>query len=281
MSEKITGLPAYLSRPECDPLTPEREMELGDQFRIALEDGDEKAQERIREELVLRHMRLVVHIGKRYSGMLDRDEVLSVGALSLTQAASRWHPDRGQMYPWAERWITTGLTRAVDAARTIRIPQGVAYKAALAQKRLNQAESDLGRPLTASEKAEVVGTDQTFDKLPQTAYSLDEKAGDNSYSGDLSQRTRGEDMEDEGSDPAEIVDRDMTIQAVRKALEELTELEREIVMCRFGINEEKRMTLAQLGEKHGVTGEAMRRVEATALAKLRHPALLNPIEETR
>jgi DNA-directed RNA polymerase sigma subunit (sigma70/sigma32) len=37
------------------------------------------------------------------------------------------------------------------------------------------------------------------------------------------------------------------------------------------------MTLAQLGERHGVTGEAMRRIEATALAKLRHPALINPI----
>jgi len=213
--------------------------------------------------------------------MLDREEILSVGSLSLTQAASRWHPDRGQMYPWAERWITTGLTRAVDASRTIRIPQGVAYKAALAQKRLNEAESRLGRPLTASEKAEVVGKDQTFDKMPQTTHSLDERFGKGSYAGDGAPRTLGEDIEEEGSDPAEIIENEMMVDAVHQALEELTDLEKEIIKCRFGIHEEKRLTLAQLGEKHGVTGEAMRRVEATALAKLRHPALRNPIEEAR
>jgi len=281
MSEKISGLPAYLSRAECDPLTPEREAELGDQLRIALEDDDEVAQKRVRDELVLRHMRLVAHIGKRYHGMLDRDEIFSVGSLALTQAASRWHPDRGQMYPWAERWITTGLTRAVDAARTIRIPQGVAYKAALAQKRLNEAETSLGRPLTAMEKAEVVGKDQTFADLPQTSHSIDESYGEGAYAGQGSSRTLGEVIEEEGSDPAEIVERELMVSAVRAALEELTDVEKEIIMSRFGINEEKRLTLAQLGEKHGVTGEAMRRVEATALAKLRHPALRNPIEELR
>jgi RNA polymerase sigma factor (sigma-70 family) len=251
-------------------------------MRIALEEDDELAISRIREELIMRHLRLVLHIGKKFKTALEWDEVVAVGSLALTHAAGRWHPDKGQMYPWAERWITTGLTRAVDASRSIRIPQGVAYKAALVNKRLNQAESELGRPLTAEEKAELTGTDLTFDDLPQMSRSLDEPSNRfSSYAGEGATRTLGEELEEEGSDPAEIVERDQTIEAVRTALEELTELEKEIIMSRFGIDDEKRETLAQLGEKHGVTGEAMRRVEATALAKLRHPAMLNPIEVAR
>lgn len=282
MTSSIGSLTAHLSRPECEPLTPERETELGEQMRIALMEDDEQGINRIREELILRHLRLVVHIGKKFKTVLEWDEIVAVGSLALTQAANRWHPDKGQMYPWGERWITTGLTRAVDASRAIRIPQGVAYKAALVNKRLNEAESSLGRPLTASEKAKLVGTDQTFEDLPQMGQSLDEPSKSfSAYAVNGAPRTLGEELEDEGSDPAEIVEREQTINAVRTALDELTHLEKEIIMSRFGINDEKRQTLAQLGEKHGVTGEAMRRVEATALAKLRHPAVLNPIEVGR
>ena len=61
---------------------------------------------------------------------------------------------------------------------------------------------------------------------------------------------------------------------VARAIQELSPLEQEVVMARFGIADDHRRTLAELGAAHGVSGEAMRRVEAAALAKLRHPAAL-------
>jgi RNA polymerase primary sigma factor len=276
MSE-VTRLSSRFGTKQCEPLTAEREIELGDQLRIALAEEDDQAISRIREELIMRHMRLIVHIGKGFTKAMDWDEIVSAGSLALTQAVHRWHPDRGQMYPWAERWITTGLTRTSDASRTIRIPQGVAYKAGLVNKRINAIESELGRTLTAEEKAEVIGSDPTFENLPSVSDSLDREIGDRASAGEAGRRTLGDSIVDVESDPALLVEKASMIEAVRTAILELTEIEREVVMIRFGIDDRDRLTLAQLGEMNGVTGEAMRRIEATALAKLRHPALLNPI----
>jgi len=276
MSE-IARLSSRFGRKEHEPLTPEREAELGEQLRLALEDGDDATVSRIREELILRHMRLVVSIGKNFTRVLDWDEIVSAGSLALTQAVHRWRSEKGQLFPWAERWITSGLTRAADAQRTIRIPQGVAYKAGMVRKRISLLESELGRTLTPEERAEVVGNDPTFDNLPSVEQSLDQEYGDRASATGGETRTLADTIIDEDADPAGLVEKASLIEAVRKAILELTEIEREVIMIRFGIDERERLTLAQLGERHGVTGEAMRRIEATALAKLRHPALMNPI----
>jgi RNA polymerase sigma factor (sigma-70 family) len=213
--------------------------------------------------LIMRHMRLVIHIGRKFSKNLEWEEIVGAGSLALTHCVSRWHPDKGQMYPWAERWITTGIMRACDANRTIRIPQGVAYKAGLAKKNIAALESELGRSLTKEEKEEVTKGVVGFESLPQVSSDLSEYENT---------------IEEENNDPAELYERKEVVDTIRKAISELTELEQEVVMIRFGIGGIERMTLTQLGEKHGMTGEAMRRVETTALAKLRHPALINPID---
>lgn len=259
---------------QFEPLTREREQELGAIIRQALADGDTDAETRVRHELVERHLRLVHHIASRYLRTLDLDEGMAVGALGLTQAASRWHPEKGQMYPWAERWITTALTRAADGARAIRIPQQVAYQAALVEKRAHELEETLGRLLTADERAAVAGGVKTFAGLPSVIDSLDRPAGQVDSRG-----TFGESLADGSAGVHETVEESMTAQAVRNALEELSPLEQAVIRSRFGIGGAERMTLAELGVLHGATGEAMRRVEAAGLAKMRHPALGHHLEE--
>jgi RNA polymerase sigma factor (sigma-70 family) len=268
----ITNITGRFGKKENESLSQEREKELGEQFRLALENNDEKALEKIREELILRHMRLVLHIGKKFIKNLEWEEIIGAGSLALTHCVSRWHPDKGQMYPWAERWITTGIMRAVDANRTIRIPQGVAYKAGLVKKNINILESELGRTLTKEEKEEVANGVVGFESLPQVAKSLDDKFEESALDSYSST------MEQENADPAEIYEKKEVVETILEAISELNDVEQEVIMVRFGIKDLDRLTLTQLGEKYGMTGEAMRRVESTALAKLRHPALKNPLD---
>ena len=271
----MENLDKIISSKVCDPLTSEREKELAEQLRIALDEGDEVSLNKIREEIIMRHLRLILFIGKGYQHSLDREDIISVGALALTQAANNWNPDKGLIYGWAERWITTALTRASDASRSIRIPQNVAYQAGLVQKKINQIENELGRDLTQKEKDEIAGGTQTFENLPAVKDSLDRPiltANDNGY------RTFGDTIQDDDSNPETIAELADTVSGIRSALDELTDMERKIIKCRFGIDNEHRLTLAQLGEKYEVSGEAMRRIEATALSKLRHPAIKNPLE---
>lgn len=262
-----------LNEPPFEPLTDEREAVLAERLTAARADGDADEAAAVRDELIERHLRLVLHIGRAYSKVLDRDEMFAVGCLALTRAADRWDPEKGRMYPWAERWITTALTRAADAQRTIRIPQQVAYKAGLAAKRITELEAELGRALTPEEAAEVHGG-ETLDRHPTVVASLEAPSANADAPG---ARTVGETVPDPGQDPHEEAERTMVKEAVETAISELSPLEQEVVRARFGIGTDQRVTLAELGAAHGVSGEAMRRVEAAALAKLRHPAALRPL----
>jgi RNA polymerase primary sigma factor len=222
----------------------------------------------------------VLHIGKGYENRLPVEEVMSIGALALTQAADRWDPSKGSMYQWARRWVTTALTKAVDASRMIRLPEAVANDAAHIAIRIAEIESIAGRKLSAAERAEVAGGRPTFDDLPAALVSLDKPLG-----GDLAGEGEqpmflDEMIEDPNAvDAHEELERAERIEMVREALGELEPMEQEVVLARFAMAGEERQTLAALGRRFGVSAEAMRRVEISALAKLRHPALVARISD--
>lgn len=229
----------------------------------------------IRDELIRRHLRLVLHIGKGYDARLPLDEIFSIGTLALTQAAERWDPSKGSIYQWARRWITTALTKAVDAARTIRLPEAVATDAAHIAIRQADAEARLGRQLTAAERLEITGGRPTFDSLPnaRTSLELQLETPDGVSGGEMLRDTIPDPKAAEPSEQMEIEERST---AVFQALSELDETEQAVIAARFGMSGE-RQTLAALGKVYGVSAEAMRRIEASALAKLRHPALVAKI----
>jgi RNA polymerase primary sigma factor len=67
----------------------------------------------------------------------------------------------------------------------------------------------------------------------------------------------------------------MLAESLHRAISELAPIEQEVIKARFGLDNVDKATLAELGDRYGVTGEAMRRLEATAISKLRHPSLIN------
>jgi RNA polymerase primary sigma factor len=58
---------------------------------------------------------------------------------------------------------------------------------------------------------------------------------------------------------------------LRALLGFLNAREREILALRFGLDNERPLTLDELGERFNVTRERIRQIEAKALTKLRHP----------
>lgn len=269
---KVPSLAERLSRPEHDPLTPEQVAELGERLIVARKNEDEAEKRRIEEELVNRHMRMIPHLGKTYR--LDFEELLSIGALALTQAVTRWRPEKGSLYGYAERYITTAFNKGIDADRTIRIPEQISYKAARVQKQINHISAQLGRDLTREEKEQIAGDWARFEDLPAVTDSIDKQVV---VGGETYAATLADTIIDETEDPYLQVERKMMSEILEKAIEELTPIEQEVIRARFGMNTEERQTLSELGDRYGVTGEAMRRLEATALSKLRHPSALEQI----
>ena len=57
---------------------------------------------------------------------------------------------------------------------------------------------------------------------------------------------------------------------IDRALSTLTEREREIVKCFFGIGGSQELTLEEIGDKFGLTRERVRQIKEKAIRRLRH-----------
>ena len=73
-------------------------------------------------------------------------------------------------------------------------------------------------------------------------------------------------------DPAEEVDRELTIGALHTLVGQLPERLRRVIVGRYGLGKQSPCTLKELGEELGLSGERVRQLQQEALAWLRHPA---------
>lgn len=257
------------------PLTADDVRTIGAGLLAARAAGDERAERRLRDELVERHLRLVVGLGKGYQHKLDPEDILAVGSLALMEAMSRWDPTPGGMspYQWARRYVLTALNKAVDADRTIRIPEQVAYRAAINTKLIKERENVIGRSLTDEEVVALTGGGVRLEGLPLANVSLTTPGRLTRTDGSEDHGLTVEEVTADQSDTAEeIVEREDIYARIHSSLSTLTEDERTVVCHRFGLGNVDGMTLAELGDLLGTSGEAIRRLEASALAKLTHPA---------
>src|SRR5919205_1459531 len=104
---------------------------LNHQEEIFLSRRARAGDQRARNELVKRNLRLVVSVAKRYRGMgLSFDDLIQEGNLGLMRAVEKFDPDRGFKFStYATWWIRQAVSRALaDKGRTIRVPVHVVEK---------------------------------------------------------------------------------------------------------------------------------------------------------
>jgi RNA polymerase primary sigma factor len=242
-------------------LTPEEEIALAKR----IERGDLAAKER----LITHNMRLVVSIARRYQGNeLALLDLIQEGTIGLIRASEKFDWRKGFRFStYATLWIRQAIGRALaNQARTIRLPAQVAQRERrLARTRAGLAV-ELGREPTLEETAEAAGMPLAEATALQSASrvvtSLDRPVGD----GDT---TLGELHMAEGPDVGEEVVLSLRRDAVRRAVHELREPDREVVRLRFGLDgDPEPQTEAAVGARLGLTAREVRAIEQRALAEL-------------
>ena len=245
-------------------LTPQEELDLAKR----IETGDLDAKER----LTTHNLRLVVSIARKYQGLSELCllDLIQEGMLGLIRAVEKFDYRKGFRFStYATLWIRQAIQRGIaDKGRTIRLPVHVAQRERKTATVERQHSTTLGREPTPEEIAAAaeLPVDQVVEMLDvsRTVTSLDKPVGDEDDTSLGTLMGSGE------TSTEEEVEVSLSRQAVRAAVEQLPERERQIIKMRFGLDGEERepLPLSQLQRELGMGREELRAIERRALQHL-------------
>ncbi|HEV3388579.1 MAG TPA: sigma-70 family RNA polymerase sigma factor [Solirubrobacteraceae bacterium] len=230
-----------------------------------IERGDLAAKER----LVNSNLRLVIANARSYEGLdLPLLDLIQEGMLGLIRAAEKFDWRKGYKFStYATFWIRESIQRAIaNRARPIRVPVHIGQR----ERRIGRARAalvaELGREPTDEETAaaaelEVREVRATRD-IARVVTSLDRPVGEEEDT------TLGALLASDDSPPHEEVELAARDDALRRALERLPEVERNVVMLRYGIGDDEPTPLREAGRRLGISSDAVRKLERKALAEL-------------
>jgi RNA polymerase sigma factor (sigma-70 family) len=228
--------------------------------------GDEAA-----ERFVKANLRLVVSVASKYqwSGLPLLD-LVQEGNLGLIHAVEKFDWRKGFKFStYATWWIRQAIGRAIDnTARTIRLPGHVGDQIRKVKRTQTSMEMVLGRPPTEAELAHETGLPEELvsdllrydDEPVSLAGRVGE--GDDTEFGDL--------IADRSTpSPFEATIERMLPDEIERLLSPLGDTERLVLRLRYGLDRGEPRTLDEVGDVLSLSGERIRKIERSALRKLR------------
>ncbi|AWM81393.1 RNA polymerase sigma factor RpoH [Gammaproteobacteria bacterium ESL0073] len=269
------NLEAYVHSVNSLPLlTAEQEHELAD--RLYYEQDLDAAR-----QLVLAHLRFVIHIARSYAGYgLPQADLIQEGNVGLMKAVKRFNPEVGvRLISFAVHWIKAEIHefilknwRIVKIATT-KAQRKLFFNLRSKKKRLNwlnnEEVANVAQELGVDAKdiremeSRLTGADMAFDPASDdeddtAIYSPAAYLEDNRYN----PATQLEDADWSDSSTNNLHD----------ALEMLDERSKDILQQRW--LSDNKATLHDLAEKYNVSAERIRQLEKNAMDKLKRNMLI-------
>ena len=250
-------------------LTPEQERELANQYYY--DDNVDAAR-----QLVMAHLRFVVHMAKTYSGYgLSQADLIQEGNVGLMKAVKRFNPEVGvRLVSFAVHWVKAEMHEYI--LRNWRIVKVATTKA---QRKLffNLRSSKKRLGWLNNEETEAVAEDLGVDAKVVRQMEGRMSAYDTSFDGepdsddDAVYRAPAYYLEDQSSDFALNVEdaewEEVTNTSLQLAMAELDDRSQDILKSRW-LSDEK-STLHDLADKYGISAERIRQLEKNAMNKIK------------
>ena len=265
------NLEAYLnSIQNIAILSPEEERKLAEDlyYREDLEAA---------RQLVMAHLRFVVHIARGYSGYgLPQADLIQEGNVGLMKAVRKFNPEVGvRLISFAVHWIKSEIHEYVlknwkiVKVATTKAQRKLFFNLRNKKKDITWLSEDdvkmISNELDVKEDAvremeqRMSSHDVSFDP-----YSADDSEEGNTYS-------PADYLTNEDSDPMEIVEKEDfardQINQLQNAISDLDERSQLILKERWLTDDKP--TLHELADKYGISAERIRQIEKKAMEKIR------------
>ena len=250
-------------------LTKEQEQELA----LKLYEADDLDAAR---QLVIHHLRFVVHIARSYQGYgLPLADIIQEGNVGLMKAVDRFDPHRGvKVVSFAVHWIKAEIHEYI--LKNWRLVKIATTKA---QRKLffNLRSKKKGMEWLTKEEAEKIAKDLNVEikdvlhmenRLSSNDSSFDAPSGGDSEDEMMSPSQY---LEDKRYDPELIVAnsqlQELNLADLSVAMKTLDDRSKDILQRRF-LSEDK-VTLHDLAAEYSISAERVRQIENGALKKLK------------
>ena len=270
-----SDLDRYLAQVYSTPiLSREEELDLTQEFY-------ETENVEVAHQLVIAHLRFVIHIAKSYAGYgLPLADIIQEGNLGLLKAVKKFDPNKGvRLVSFAVHWIKAEIHEFI--LKNWRIVKIATTKA---QRKLffNLRSKKKGTGWLTDKEAKKIAAD--LDVSYREVMHMENRLNSTDTPFDLPSDDEDDEkafspsqyLEDNSFNPELIAEQDNWEQVNHTALlENISNLDRrsqDIIRTRW--LENNKLTLNELADKYSVSAERIRQIEAKAFKKLK-TALVN------
>ena len=252
-----------------------RQLSISEERELAkrAKDGDLEA----KNKLIKANLKLVITIAKKaiHMSKLPMTDLIQEGNIGLMIAAEKFNYKLGYKFAtYASWWIKQSMFKAIsEQSHCMKIP--VYIQETLS--RFSKLKREMEREANSQVKTEDVAK-----KMNISADKIDTFL--NAYSKTISiesglENSDGRDMniadviEDKKASATDVVEFEDLKSDILNVISTLKDREQEVVKLRYGLEDNTKKTLEEIGNIYGVTKECIRQTELRALKKMRFSVL--------
>lgn len=246
--------------------------EVNKLWRLA-KSGDADAKNKIMEM----NLRLVIPTAKRFQrpGM-ELMDLIEEGNLGLIQAIDKFEPAKGYRFStYAVYWIEQYIRKYIEEqSGSIKIPSHAWGNLKKWFRAWNALKEENGRDPSLNEMAKELNLSAR--QVKSIMDTLSAAKGVDSLAtlvGDEDELTLEDMISDDGKgNPHDVFMKAESLAELKKALESLNDRDRQILIMRYGLQDDDPKTLGEVAEKLGLSRERVRQIEERAINLLRRAA---------